>query len=243
VNIDRLFEIDGNTISALREKFIEQGLVIPNPVGSKNRKTQIPSTNRPVGPTCPKCSYFDAGCYAQSSWTKYHSMRSSSDLGRSLAATYIAIKDAIKQEVAARLHVSGDFYIGGNGKGEGQIDVEYINGIVDIATRLKTISGRETVAFTYTHIKPKEFEPYRLQLEKAGVRVLYSESKKNGGAIVAKWKDLPKLREKHPEVTFAKCRAQLQKEVSCKDCKLCWEKKDQVCIVFKPDNKKIEGAL
>ena len=200
-----------------------------NPVGANNAKTGTPATYRPVGPTCPPCPVSDI-CYAKYGRVKLHAQRSASSPSASLTAAAVAIAVSVKTDTLARLHVSGDFF------DDGVPDEAYINGLVEIARhvrRQQQING--PVAWTYTHASKDVFEGYRLQLEVAGICVLYSDVVEAGGAVVWPFAKLADLRDKHPKQTFLRCPAQLHKAITCRRCLRCITARYRgECIVFDP---------
>ncbi len=204
------------------------GLVC-NPVGVGNAKTGAPSTYRPVGSTCPKCPY-EKECYALGGHVRIHQARASPATDPSLTAAAIAMVAAARVGSPARLHVSGDFFEGG------EVDVEYVLGLCEIAGAIRAqLPSSAPLAWTYTHIPVDVFEPHRLLLSSYGIEVLYSDCFAVGGAVVFPFEHIESLRAEHRELTFAKCRAQLDASVSCIDCGLCWEaRKRRLTIVFDP---------
>ena len=223
--------------------FLKRNNIPCNPVGSSNSKTGVASAYRPVGAgdggTCHKsCPLLNNGCYAQGGNVNIHQIRAQSDLVASLAASALAIMQALREDTKARNHVSGDFMK------NNEIDVEYISALICVVNeikRLACISDNETVMWTYTHIPREEFELWRLLLASAGIVVLYSDRYEAGGAVVHSFDRISQLRQEHPTVKFAKCLAQLKDNITCKKCGLCWESRSLkhkngtgICIVFDP---------
>lgn len=200
-----------------------------NPVGGNNAKTGTPATYRPVGPTCPPCPISET-CYAKYGRVKLHAKRSQPDALASLTAAAIAIVVALKGGSPARLHVSGDFFA------DGLPDAPYITGLVELTARIRPhFPDEKCAAWTYTHGTKELFEPWRLLLEEAGVRVLYSDIIEPGCAVVWPFSRLSELKRKAPQVTFLRCPAQRRKGVTCRTCKRCLSAVERnECIVFDP---------
>lgn len=200
-----------------------------NPVGANNAKTGTPATYRPVGPTCPPCPISDV-CYAKFGRVKLHAQRSKSNTSASLTAAAVAIAVSVKMGTLARLHVSGDFF------NDGVTDEAYINGLVEIAGYVRIQQQLDgPVAWTYTHASKEVFEPNRLLLDEAGIRVLYSGVVEPGGAVVWPFSKLEQLRRQHPEQAFVRCPAQLHKSITCRLCLRCLSAAARSeCIVFDP---------
>lgn len=203
-----------------------------NVVGQGNRKTGLPSTYRPVGPTCPSyCEYLNKGCYARQSYTGMNQQNSSAEGKPSSVAAIIAMIVANRHKDPARLHVSGDFM------DDGKIDSKYISELVFSAQEINKIYPCNTAAFSYTHIKPSKFERYRLQLKQARIIVLYSGQLQAGGAVVYPHNKVNEIRDQNPDLYVVKCLAQLKQnhEITCKDCRICWQAEEKnICVVFDP---------
>ncbi len=199
-----------------------------NPVGTANKKTCVPSTYRPVGPTCPPCPY-DETCYARHGTVRWQQKRASDQSLPSLVSAAIAIVAAARHKILARLHVSGDVFC------DGTVDAIYVYGLAEIARHVREKLGiTSEVAWTYTHAPPSVFELYRLLLEGAGICVLYSDHVQPGGAVVWPFDDLETLRGQHPDALLVKCREQLD-GTPCRWCGLCWRARaDGLTIVFDP---------
>lgn len=201
------------------------------PVGAGNSKTGTPGTYRPVGPSCPPCP-LAAGCYARFGPVGLHQARAGVGAEASVTAAMIAMVAAIRAETVARLHVSGDFYQ------HSQLDVAYLQLLVDCTAQLRRLlSPTPPLAWTYTHIARREFEPWRLRLEAVGIEVLYSGHHGAGGALVWPHARLDELRASQPDTTVVACPAQTR-SASCRDCGLCWQaRRKALCIVFDPHGR------
>lgn len=209
-----------------------------DPMGVGNKKTGVPSTYRRVGDTCPEtCPWLDNGCYAQGGRVALQSKAASDATEQSLFAAASAMAIAAKTGTVARLHVSGDFLRDGN------VDVEYVLGLLDIAEELQKRGYSGPRAWAYTHIDPVDFEPYR-QLLRGRVEVLYSDVEVAGGAIVFPHARVEEVRERNPDLTVVKCLAQTTDgKRDCKSCGICWEAEaNQQLIVFDPHGSR-EGRV
>lgn len=205
-----------------------------NPVGvGGNRKTQTPCTYRPVGPTCPSsCSFLDAGCYAQQGYTARFANLADPGAIASLTAAAVAYVLAYRLRTVARLHVSGDFLR------DGELDQDYLEGLVLLGLLMKRWCGAGVFGWTYTHATRDQLGLWTGRLRHTGGLVVrFSDEWAAGGAVVAKFDQVPELRRQHPGLKLAKCPAQLAekagREFPCKVCTLCWTQPD-LTIVFAP---------
>lgn len=224
----------GITDALQRARKLAARLSLPiNPIGNKASKVGLPATYRPVGETCPgDCPLLGNGCYAQSSHVDMQARRASYKPLPSLIAAAAVMVIAARYRSMARLHISGDFMTP-----EGQLDLTYIEGLLQIAGFIRSElprTRRGPVAYGYTHIDEERLGLYPLMLEAAGVTLLRSGLPRHGGAIVAEFDSIDTLERAYPGVRFAKCRAQLDDLLQCKDCELCWAPTTPVCVVFSP---------
>jgi hypothetical protein len=199
-----------------------------NPIGAGTSKLGLAGTYRPVGKTCPSsCPLLDRGCYAQQGQVAMQQRRASEELLASLVSAAIVMVCAARYRQIARLHVSGDFYTP-----TGQLDLAYLCGLINLGTRLRSQLGSSApLAYTYTH--GEDMGVWMWLLRKAGVLVRQSGMPGHGGCVVEPFESVPALKAAHPQLTFARCRAQLDDITQCRDCKLCWERED-LTIVFAP---------
>ncbi len=199
-----------------------------NPLGAGTSKLGLAGNYRPVGETCPSsCPLLNKGCYAQQGQVAMQARRASSDVMASLTSAAIVMACAARYRQIARLHVAGDFYTPA-----GHLDLEYLCGLINLGTRLRSQLGHSApLAYTYTH--GEDMGVWTLLLKKAGVVVRQSGVPGHGGCVVEPFDGLPALRAAYPDLTFARCRAQLDEITQCRDCKLCWERED-LTIVFSP---------
>lgn len=213
---------------------LAQDLGLPcNPVGAGNMKTGTPGTYRPVGPSCPPCPVSDA-CYARYGPTRFHQERSSAKALPSLTAAVIAMIAAVKTKTLARLHIAGDVYE------DGDIDLEYVVSLADLARRIRSHLAPEVryIAWTYTHAPKNRFERLRRLLAISGISILYSERPEAGGAMIWPFNQLNELEKRHPRLTLVPCKAQLE-QTTCRDCCLCFEAREKGrTIVFDPHGPK-----
>ena len=196
-----------------------------NPVGAGNAKTAVPSTYRPVGPTCPPCP-LAAGCYARYGPVSFQAARASSRALPSLAAAAVAMAAAVRAECPARLHVSGDFFR------KGILDASYAAGIAALARLVRGRSrGAAPAAWTYTRAPAG---PWIRELESSGVRVLRSGAAAPGGAVVWPHDRLPELRTIRPGLPLRPCDGQAY-GTDCRSCGRCWSAECRSeCVVFDP---------
>ena len=214
-----------------RARRLARRLDLPvNPLGSGTSKLGLAGNYRPVGPTCPPtCPLLDQGCYAQQGQVGMQQRRASSELLPSLTSAAIVMACSARYRQITRLHVSGDFYAP-----SGELDLAYLCGLVNLATRLRQVLGKavpDVIAYTYTH--GEDLGVWAMLLRQAGILVRHSGVLGMRGCIVEPFETLPELRAAHPDLTFARCRAQLDDITQCRDCKLCWERED-LTIVFAP---------
>lgn len=214
-----------------------------NPVGDANKKVQTGATYRPVGPTCPSsCPQFPKEgqkptCFALSGNVALHSKKASSLAAPSLRAAVIGIVGSAKWGRPARLHVSGDFHQ------DGEIDHEYIEGLIAIGLTTRALSHLEVVAWTYTHAHNIPWN----ELRQAGIVVRYSGSSDDWGAVVYPG---PNPAKKAREIGAVYCPEQAVRDhvkatgrwtdYSCMDCRKCWEKPK--LILFRPSNGAVPVA-
>lgn len=201
-----------------------------NPLGASTSKLGLAGTYRPVGATCPSsCPLLDQGCYAQQGQVGMQQRRASEELLASLTSAAIVMTCSARYKQVARLHVSGDFYTP-----SGVLDYPYLCGLINLSTWLEQALARASstpLAYTYTH--GQDLGVWTLMLRQAGIVVRHSGMPGHGGCIVEPFETLPALRNAYPELTFARCRAQLDEITQCRDCKLCWER-EELTIVFAP---------
>lgn len=217
-----------------------------NPVGGGNKKTHLPGNYRPVGASCPSsCPYLPdekgkSQCYALRAHVNIAQKRSSTDLEKSLTSAAIVMISAANTGTHARLHVSGDFFIGD------KLDIGYLDGLTAIGKLIHRLTGVLKVrAYSYTHAKSVADLRRIAKLKEVGIVVLQSDSIVKGGAIIADWDKLPELRKKHKGLHIAKCPAQMppvrtrqgtERKASCATCDLCVTAEERgICIAFKPD--------
>lgn len=219
-----------HTPDQARLHLVEALTLDPNPVGTANAKVGGPSTYRPVGPTCPPCSY-ETGCYAMQGKTFLAQKRATGMAARAWLATLIAIGHAWRGRDHVRLHVSGDFANAQQG-----VDEPYIEGLCLIGAYYQDWTvpqgRRRQWAWTYTHFPPEVFEPYRLRLDAAGITVLYSDHYGPGGAVIASFDSLTAMAAERPELDFFPCRNQTT-GVACSACRACFTSGKKT-IVFEP---------
>lgn len=185
-----------------------------DPWGIENRKTGAPSTYRNIKETCPRgCAFFDNGCYAVRGFTGGIQNKALSTSESSIKAALSAMVLGRFLGVPARLHTSGDFLCSSGV----MIDHDYIDGLVTIGRILRG-TFENPVAWSYTHISPERFHQDQLDLMEVGIIVRYSDVK--GGTMVLPFHMLPSVKEQVGP--YIKCRAQLQEDVTCVDCELCW---------------------
>lgn len=207
------------------------------PLGAGNSKTMVPSTYRPVGDTCPStCPWLNKGCYAQHGHVSIAAKRAASAALPSVRAAALAMTVARHNKLLARLHVSGDFLE------DNVVAAVYVDGLIQVAGQLRELlPGDDALAWSYTHLSQEEFGEDQERLRRAGINVLWSEQRVDGGALVWDFDRAAELRAKHPELRFVKCRAQLQDGVSCASCDLCYQaaKPDaHMTILFDPHGVK-----
>jgi len=215
----------------------------PNPVGNGNSKVDLPSTYRPVGPTCVvTCPLLTTACYARNMRGR-QSERSRADLVSSVTSVAIAMGAAASLSVPARLHVSGDFALPDeDGEASLNVDTEYIEWIAMLARAIKPYTRADCAAYTYTHFSPELFEPARLYLEASGIPVVYSEQEMVGGAILVCNEEHGKeerARLKEKGIGALLCPAQLTgKLVTCRTCTACWRLREKDSLVmFMPEKR------
>jgi hypothetical protein len=230
-------------------------------VGDANRKTDVPSTYRAVGKSCPTTCKFhpdhyvdrdknesSGTCYAWSGhvrmqWSRFdeNTKRHPTVLISQINAAVIAMyyRQKIRQYLregnttGARLHTSGDFYF------NGRLDMEYIKSIYYAAYLLKSIfPDTKEFAYTYTAIPREEFEKYRIILRSVGVYINYSrmdnDNLKGGETIVWKHEKINELKV-NPGVQVVPCLAQTHDDMTCRRCGLCgYKNHDNLLIVFNP---------
>ena len=210
------------------------------PVGDGDSKTAAPGTYRNIEASCVRsCPMFDEGCYAQGGNVNLHQVRASAALWSSLAAAAIAFVWAARTLRMARLHVSGDLC-----KDSGQsIDWAYVSGLRIIANAINDMRGTprgSTVGWSYTHVTSADDASIPLAihgLRAVGIAMRRSDHIGSGGAMVGNFAEFKAMRAAHPKVRFVKCRAQLQKDVNCASCGLCWDRMD-LCVFFDPEGAK-----
>jgi len=241
--LDLGFEMS-DLVAATKGRSLEQGIASGKrlfarlslevaPLGAGNSKTQVPSTYRPVGKTCPSsCPWLDNGCYAQQGHVRLVEKRSASEALPSIRSAALAMVVARHNKRLARLHVSGDFLE------DGIVSMAYVTGLLAVAAEIhRLLPGREELAWSYTHLSQEEFGVSHRELQAAGILVLWSEQHRDGGAVVWEHARIQELRKAHPELRYVKCRAQLQDEVSCASCDLCAQAvsaERRLTIVFDP---------
>ena len=206
-----------------------------NPIGDGDSKTQTPGTYRPVGPTCPaSCDrLIEKNCYALMGNVRIHQKRSSPDIEPALRAAGVCFIWGTLTNRLTRLHVSGDF-------GTSSVDPalqEYVKGLVMVANTVNRLAGKAqgtSIAWSYTHVDGVTNEtPWLVSLRKAGIHVRLSDRATYNGAIVGNFHDFQKIRRAIGG-KLVKCRAQLEKAVSCRTCRLCWERPD-LTVLFTPE--------
>ena len=247
----RLYGASGMTgarlISECRKAFKKFGVNM-NPIGAANEKVALPSTYRPVGPTCPDdCPFLGISCYAEAGRTNLSQKRSQAELVASVAAAACAMISAVLNNDTARLQVSGDL-LTPDDEGVKKLDEEYIDGLIKISKMLRRSSRRvpnnATTAYLYTHLRPAFYD--RAPLREAGIEVIYSDQIMAGGAISVPERSLDEVKRKararglNPVV----CPAQNKRgiPVSCRGCRLCFDatEKERV-IIFKPEGDSVLG--
>lgn len=198
-----------------------------NPVGTDNIKIGGPATYRPIqgaDSTCPSsCPMWKDGksvCYGASGRPGHAEMRASADVRASLNSVAVALALAGKLHQVARLHVTGDFCRHDN------LDLDYIQGVIQLADRARQVYRVRWVAFTYEHLSPErrlEFEPWRTRLREAGVVVRRSDHVGSLGALVLDHGKVDQFR-KDEQVQVFKCPAQIVSghAMTCQQCTLCW---------------------
>lgn len=229
--VERVFHAkDMRYAAVMLRTWAKRNCIPHNPVGSDDSKTQVPSTYRPVGPTCPlDCPYLDNGCYAQQANVNIHQGRSSAELEPSFWSAAFAFIIAGRFGTLARLHVSGGF-----ARPDGEVDSGYIYRLCELADWACDYFEVDKVAWSYSHFAPEVFSPYRALLSASGIEVIYSDQLRVGGAIVYPFELVPELRAQ-TGLKLAKCPAQLSKHVTCRSCGLCWRTREaNVCVVFNP---------
>lgn len=234
-------------ISECRKAFKKFGVNM-NPIGAANEKVALPSTYRPVGPTCPDdCPFLGISCYAEAGRTNLSQKRSQAELVASVAAAACAMISAVLNNDTARLQVSGDL-LTPDDEGVKKLDEEYIDGLIKISKMLRRSSRRvpnnATTAYLYTHLRPAFYD--RAPLREAGIEVIYSDQIMAGGAISVPERSLDEVKRKararglNPVV----CPAQNKRgiPVSCRGCRLCFDatEKERV-IIFKPEGDSVLG--
>ena len=203
-----------------------------NPFGDGDSKTAAPGTYAPVrvrdgvGSTCPsKCPYFGR-CYATQGNVSSHEKRSLAGAWPKLAAAAAALTWGEATARVVRLHVSGDLMSGD------RFDVQYVYGLRHLG-RAFGGHGERTVAWTYTHAPDDVRTRVVCQVLRAsGVHVRQSDHWGAGGAVVARFKEVARLK-RETGLPLVCCPAQLSKDVTCQRCKLCWTRPASV-IVFEP---------
>lgn len=199
------------------------------PVGEGNRKTDLPGTYRPVGVTCPSsCPALGKFCYAQGGHVGMIQRRSSDEADAAVMAAIVAITSALKRGTVARLHVSGDF------AREDKVDMAYVNAISAACSELRALSGQDIVAYTYTHLHDGKWVQ---RLRDSGCAVRMSDSRSPNGAIIVRdrehAREVRQLEFEPAGTKLAVCPAQLG-DITCRACKLCWERPD-ITIAFLPE--------
>ncbi len=199
--------------------------VDPNPVGIRNRKVGGVSTYRRLGDTCPECIYAKI-CYAYSFPSNIHGFKAEAGAVPSLFSAAIGAAFVVRFGTAMRLHTTGGFARVG-----GDVDREYVHGLVDLGRELDI---REPWAWSYTHFTRGEFEGYQQRLSRVGIEVLYSDVPTVGGAVIWDFDKLDKLRALFPAVRWVRCRSQVD-HTPCISCMLCPKARQLgIGIVFQP---------
>ncbi len=216
-----------------------------NPVGAGNTKTGVPSTYRPVGQTCPAdCPFLDGSCYALHGHVNLQQQRATPSSLASLTSAAVAMVTAVRAGTSARLHVSGDFALP-----DGSLDLEYVFGLCEIAQLIRHLLDptRGPLAWGYTHLHERDFEPYRLLLKACDIEILYSDRAIVGGVMTWPFEELEGLHEEFPHLQLVRCREQLDDKLTCNECRLCWDAGSKgLTIVFDPHGprqQQIEARL
>lgn len=211
-----------------------------SPCGDGDVKTKSPGTYRPVGATCPSpvsapygtppCRYLGNGCYAEGGNVNLHQRASDADSDASIRAAARAFIWAARTGRKARLHVSGDFL-----RPDGRVDATYIRGLSVIGEYMRENypESGPVYAWTYTHVSEAQLGPCLDAIASAGIALRWSDRVGPGGAFVRPFSDVAYFSAlKGAGVRYAKCPAQLR-DVSCKDCTLCWTRPD-LAVAFDP---------
>src|SRR5690606_33866162 len=131
-------------------------------IGDQNAKTDLPGTYRSVGKTCPKSCKFHpevnkkSTCYAFSgfvgaNWRKINLTRTRDvtlleDLNASgIVMFFRQIQRKYLKEgniSGARLHISGDFFY------NDELEIDYLEGIIYIADKIKKHFNAKELAYT-----------------------------------------------------------------------------------------------
>lgn len=218
------------------KNFLKKHNVKANTFGASNSKTGVAGTYGKVGLTCPSyCPFLNKGCYAQYGHVRLYEQKATGELEASLAAVACAILISLKGNNICRIHVSGDFML------NDEIWTEYVDGVCQLTNLIKEIHKipeKEKVAYTYTHIRKEDFEPYRIRLESAGVSVLYSGDLNVGGTIVAPPEKVLEVREE-TGLKIKTCLNQTSNgRIQCADCGWCWTARERnLLVAFTPHGK------
>lgn len=224
---------------------------VPVPFGDGDAKTGAPGMYRGVGVTCPDdCSHHPANddtCYAGMGRVGIHQGNA---WGASVEATVVTAGATMVWAYltgrVSRLEVSGDFGVDDGDPLTGSaFDHEYARLLMAMALAVRKFYGlpaTHVLAWTYTGFSPSDYDVglALTGLACAGIQVRLSGHLGENGAITAPFDAVPSLR-KETDTPIAKCPAQLR-DVSCIECKLCWERPDLV-IAFDPHGAKASKAV
>lgn len=227
--VNDLWSARAASLEQLRIIALKHGPV--GPVGIGNSKVDLPVTYRRVGNTCPKyCGHWLRGtCYAMFGHTGMVMRRALLDVDSHVRSGAVAMVCAAKDpdpRAAARLHGAGDFLTE-----DGQLDTAYMYQLGIAAGVVRRLSGKAVVAFTYTHI---------MEAEHSGLGDALSWLASNG--IVVRRSDVPgelsamtitgeesnaERKALNAGVPMGQCPAQTMPGVTCRTCRICWERPDR----------------
>ena len=196
---------------------------------SGNRKlgSEVVSTYRPVGPTCPaNCSMLNKGCYAQRSFTGI--------AARNSATKNDSFDEILKSgKTLVRHHVSGDVFANDT------FDKEYVSSLIEFHQKNPQVKG-----WLYTHRLADWIKAGYTANRIPENLVVIASCDKLSEQIYAK-----KNGFRYARVTEVMSRGQGEKlcpfdhslhtgkliediKVTCANCKLCFNSKEKANIVF-----------
>ena len=202
-------------------------LYIPH---SQNKKTGNISQTYSACNTCPvSCPFKGHGCYGENFTTKIHWKKA--NCTEKTLADSMAEKGHSK---VVRHNVAGDMCK----PGTSELDTALIRNLI------KAWKAMKVTAYTYTHADkvPMNFQlihkaaeqgfVINMSCETLGQVIECRENHVPAVLAVYEWTAKDKVTRRIDGITFRRCPATYDKNMTCRDCGKCWKKNRKEVIVF-----------